>query len=167
VGTLGSLNDLQHVLFAGVVTISEKDGNYWLCGVRKINVNLNLGDREVGEGLQGILNGVSILLCSQTSWIKLDWAGIVLATELIDKAELEETICDRIEVTRNLLVVIATISITVGFGVVASGTLAKRAVITFVTGVAMALLVFEPRPVNTPRGDSYSHGVSRNLISEW
>jgi hypothetical protein len=113
------------------------------------------------------LNGVSILQCGQTNWIKLDGASIVLATELIDEAELEETRgCNGIETANKLLVVTATISGTVGFGVVASGTLAKRAVITFVTGVAMALLVFEPWPVNTPRGDSDSLGVFGNLISE-
>jgi len=169
VGTLGSFNDLQQFLFASVVTISEKDVDNRCCCVRgDVDVDLNFRDGEVGERLEGILNGVSILIARHTDWINLDWAGIVLATELIDKAELEETRgCATLEITRNLLVIVATISITVGFGIVAFGALAKRAVVTFVASIAMALLVFEPWPVNTPRGDSDSLGVLGNLTSEW
>jgi len=176
VETLGSVNDLQHFLFAGVVTISEKDIDHSCgCGgggVGGDNVDLNFRDGEVGERLQGILDGVSILVVGQlvrtTCGINLDRAGIVLSTELIDKAELEETLGGAvIEITRDRLVIVATISITVGFGVVASGTLAERAVITFVAGVAVALLVFEPWPVNAPRGNSDSLGVIGNLTSEW
>jgi hypothetical protein len=92
--TLSSVNDPQHLLFSGVVPVSEEYLNESICrGISEVNINLNLRYGEVGKSLQGILNGISILLLRKTYWINLDWAGIVLATELIDKAELEETFC--------------------------------------------------------------------------
>merc|ERR1712025_1235726 len=61
--------------------------------------------------------------------------------------------------------VLAPICLTVGFWVVTFGTLAQRTVITFVSGIAMTLLVLEPRPVNTPRFGTRGLRVRGNVIS--
>jgi len=166
--TLGSWDELQQLLFASVVSVGEEDGNFRLLLVGfLVNINLNLGDCEVGERLQSILNRVGVLISSHAGRINLDWTSVVLTAELVNETEGEESFRRTAFVfTGQLLEVVATVCVTVGLRVVAFGALAERAVVTFVASVAVALLVFEPRPVNTPRGGTCGAGIFRNLSSE-
>jgi len=92
--TFGSRHELQHILLAGVVSVSEFYANDRLLFVGLRDINLNLWDGEVGKGLECILNRVGILVCSQSSRsrrIDLDGTGVVLATKLVSETELEES----------------------------------------------------------------------------
>jgi len=125
--TLGSCEELQQLLPSGVVTISEKDRNFWVCLVGLININLNLGNCEVGECLQSILNRIGILIRAHSGCVNLDGTSVVLTTELVNKTELEESFLHSctFKVASQLLVIVATIRLTVGLGVVAFGTPAE------------------------------------------
>lgn len=141
----------QNLLLSSVVTVSELDINFWRGRGSHVKINLNLRNCEVREGFEGILNRVRVLGCSEFFHVNLDGAGIVLATELVSKTQLEERfLCTALERASQLLDILATIGITFGLRVITSGALTERAIIAFVTSIAMALLVFEPRPVNTP-----------------
>jgi len=123
---LRSREKRQQLLFSGVVPISEIHGNFWCFFGCLVNVNLNLRDCEVRKSLQGVLDRVGVLLCSHGSRINLDWAGIVLSTELVNETELEEsTRCTALVSARQLLVIPTTIGVTVGLGVIAPRALAE------------------------------------------
>jgi hypothetical protein len=149
--TSGPRHELQDLLLSSVVTVSELDVNLWFGLGRDININLNLRNCKVREGFEGILNRVRVLGCIQIVHVNLDGAGIVLATELVSKTQLEERFLgSAFELASQLLDVLTTIGITFGLRVVTFGTTTERAIIAFVTSITMALLVLEPRPVNTP-----------------
>jgi len=149
--TRGPRHELQQLLLSRVVTVSELDVNLWFGLGSDININLNLRNCKVREGFEGILNRVRVLGCIKIIHVNLDGAGIVLATELVNKTQLEERFLrSAFERASQLLEILATIGLTFGLRVITSGTLTERAIIAFVTSIAMALLVLEPRPVNTP-----------------
>jgi len=163
--TRGRRHVRQHLLLSSVVTVSELDVNFWGGLGSHIKINLNLRNCKVREGFEGILNRVRVFGCIHIH-VNLDGAGIVLATELVNKTQLEERfLCTVLESARQLLEILATIGITFGLRVITSGTLTERAIIAFVTSIAMTLLVLEPRPVNTPSRCALSLRVSRNLCA--
>jgi len=166
--TFGPRNEGQQLLLSGVVTVGEKDRNFWRSNCFLVDINLHLWDREVGEGLQSILDGVGILVTTQVFGINLDGTSVVLATELVDETQLEEGFLhtSALESASQFLEILAAVSVTVGLRVVASRALAERAVVTFVAGVAMALLVFKPWPVNTPGLTACCLGIRGNLVAE-
>jgi len=158
----------QNLLFSSVVTVSELDVNFWVGLGSVIKVNLNLRNRKVRQGFEGILNRVRVLGCGQSLNVNLDGAGIVLATELVSKTQLEERfLSTSCELASQPLDILTTIGITFGLGVVTSGALTERAIIAFVTSITVALLVLEQRPVNTPSRCATSLRVSRNLCAIW
>jgi len=127
--TFSIRNELQHILFAGVVTVSEKYFNDRFLYVSLRDINLNLWDSEVGKGLECILNRVGILffaIPSGLGCINLDGTGIVFTAKLVSETELEVSFCcSGFESTSQLLEIIATISLTVGLWVIAFRALAK------------------------------------------
>jgi len=158
----------QKLLLSSVVTVSELDINFWVGLGSVVKVNLNLRNRKVRQGFEGILNRVRVFGCGHPLNVNLDGAGIVLATELVSKTQLEERfLCTALERASQLLDVLTTIGITFGLRVVTSGTNTERAIIAFVTSITMALLVLEPRPVNTPSRCASRLRVSRNLCAIW
>jgi len=158
----------QNLLFSSVVTVSELDVNFWVGLGSVIKVNLNLRNRKVRQGFEGILNRVRVLGCGQSLNVNLDGAGIVLATELVSKTQLEERfLSTSCELASQPLDILTTIGITFGLRVVTSGALTERAIIAFVTSITVALLVLEQRPVNTPSRCATSLRVSRNLCAIW
>lgn len=158
----------QNLLLSSVVTVSELDVNFWVGLGSVVKVNLNLRNRKVRQGFEGILNRVRVLGCSQPLNVNLDGAGIVLATELVSKTQLEERFLNTsCELASQPLDILTTIGITFGLRVVTSGTLTERAIIAFVTSITVALLVLEQRPVNTPSRCATSLRVSRNLCAIW
>jgi hypothetical protein len=158
----------QKLLLSSVVTVSELDINFWGGLGTHVKINLNLRNCKVRKGFEGILNRVRVLLCSERIHVNLDGAGIVLATELVSKTQLEERFLGTaLERASQLLDVLTTIGITFGLRVVTFGTTTERAIIAFVTSITMALLVLEPRPVNTPSRCASSLRVSRNLCAIW
>lgn len=163
----------QKLLLSSVVTVSELDINFWGALGSVVKVNLNLRNRKVRQGFEGILNRVRVLGCGHPLNVNLDGAGIVLATELVSKTQLEErflkegTLVIFSERASQLLDILTTIGITFGLRVVTSGTPTERAIIAFVTSITVALLVLEQRPVNTPSRCATSLRVSRNLCAIW
>ena len=158
----------QKLLLSSVVTVSELDINFWVGLGSVVKVNLNLRNRKVRQGFEGILNRVRVFCCGHRVNVNLDGAGIVLATELVNKTQLEERLLSTtLELASQLLEILTTIGITFGLGVVTSGTLTERAIITFVTSITVALLVLEQRPVNTLSRCATSLRVSRNLCAIW
>jgi hypothetical protein len=150
------------------VTVSELDINYWFGDISHVKINLNLRNCEVRQGFEGILDRVRVLGWTEFFNVNLDGAGIVLATELVSKTQLEERfLCTAMELASQLLDILATIGITFSLGVITSGALTERAIIAFVTSIAMALLILEQRPVNTPSRCTSSLRVSRNLCAVW
>jgi len=158
----------QNLLLSSVVTVSELDINFWGGLGTHVKINLNLRNCKVREGFEGILNRVRVFGCREIIHVNLDGAGIVLATELVSKTQLEERFLGTaLERASQLLDVLTTIGITFGLRVVTFGTTTERAIIAFVTSITMALLVLEPRPVNTPSRCASSLRVSRNLCAIW
>ena len=158
----------QKLLLSSVVTVSELDINFWGGLGSVVKVNLNLRNRKVGQSFEGILNRVRVLGCGHPIHVNLDRAGIVLATELVNKTQLEERfLSTTLERASQPLDILTTIGITFGLGVVTSGALTERAIIAFVTSITVALLVLEQRPVNTPSRCATSLRVSRNLCAIW
>ena len=158
----------QNLLLSSVVTVSELDVNFWVGLGSVIKVNLNLRNRKVRQGFEGILNRVRVFGCREIIHVNLDGAGIVLATELVSKTQLEERfLSTSCELASQPLDILTTIGITFGLGVVTSGALTERAIIAFVTSITVALLVLEQRPVNTPSRCATSLRVSRNLCAIW
>jgi len=123
--TSGPGHETQQVLLSSVVTVSELDFNFWRGRSRNINVNLNLGNCKVGEGFESILNRVRVLRCTQASHashVNFDGTGVVLATELVNKTQLEE--CFRhsaFECASQLLEILTTVGLTFGFRIITSG----------------------------------------------
>jgi len=162
----------QKLLLSSVVTVSELDINFWVGLGSVVKVNLNLRNRKVRQGFEGILNRVRVFGCGHPLNVNLDGAGIVLATELVSKTQLEERFLKIFsiffcELASQPLDILTTIGITFGLRVVTSGTLTERAIIAFVTSITVALLVLEQRPVNTPSRCATSLRVSRNLCAIW
>jgi len=124
--TFGFRLELEQRLSSGVVRISEVDVDFWRGrGRGNVYVNLNLWNREVWERFQSILNRVGVLRCGH-SLVDLDRTGVILATELVNKTKLEESRRRRVlKRARQFLVVLAAISLAVGFGIVTFGALAQ------------------------------------------
>jgi len=168
----------QKLLLSSVVTVSELDINFWGGLGTHVKVNLNLRNRKVRQGFEGILNRVRVFgVVHRPANVNLDGAGIVLAAELVSKTQLEERflsiyigtifLTSYCEIASQPLDILTTIGITFGLRVVTSGTPTERAIIAFVTSITVALLVLEQRPVNTPSRCATSLRVSRNLCAIW
>jgi len=125
--TSGPGHEFQQVLLSSVVTVSELDFNFWCGRSRNINVNLNLGNCKVGEGFESILNRVRVFRCSQATrvygiHVNFDGTGIVLATELVNKTQLEESFLHgAFEGASQLLEILTTVGLTFGFRIITSG----------------------------------------------
>jgi len=163
----------QKLLLSSVVTVGELDINFRGGLGSVVKVNLNLRNRKVRQGFESILNRVRVFGCGHPVNVNLDGAGIVLATELVSKTQLEERFLKEgtsfvfSERASQPLDILTTIGITFGLRVVTSGTLTERAIIAFVTSITVALLVLEQRPVDTPSRCATSLRVSRNLCAIW
>jgi len=167
--TLGPVDELQQFLLSGVVAISEIDFNFWAClfGTVLLNINLDLRDCEIGQCLQRVLNRIGIFEVLQSGCVNLDGTSIVLATELVNKTELKESHRrPTFVVAGQFLEVVATVRLTVSLRVIAFRALAERAIVSFVTSIAMALLILEPWPVNAPRRSAVGLGIIGNVCSE-
>ena len=164
----GFRNHLQQRLLASVVSVSEGDSDFWFCFGCLFHINLNLGNCKVGKGFQSILNRVGVIGCTHSVRIDQDWTGVVLSTKLVSETQLEKPFLHTsIKIAHKFLDIVAAIIFTVGLGIITFWALAKRTIITFVPSIAVALLVLQPWPVNTPGSSTGGPGVRRNIRSIW
>lgn len=165
--------DYQKCLFACVVTVCEFDINHRGCLVAEVDINLDLRDGKVWKCFKSILDGVSYLISTLVS-INENGTGIVNTIELISESEVNETLLQigststilvLCESTGNSLFVVAEIIGTLSFGIITFRAHTQRAIVTFITSIAVTLLVLQPGCVDAPGASAGGLRMVRDLAT--